>query len=93
MISRERFWAPRGFWIAWIAGAVLSLPALRVGALSDDFFQHLVLEGSVPVPHLGPTTLYDFTAGQNVLPWIERPILAHRGSARPARRSSARGRR
>ncbi len=69
------FWARRGFVIAWILGIVLSLPALRVGALNDDYFQHLALEGSIPLTHLGPTTLYDFTAGQNVLPWIERGYL------------------
>jgi hypothetical protein len=58
-----------------LAAVVLSLPALRVGAFSDDFFQHLVLEGSVPVAHLGPSTLYDFTGGQKVLPWIESGYL------------------
>src|SRR5688572_6266099 len=70
-----RFWARRGFVLAWISGIVLSLPALRVGALNDDYFQHLVLEGSIPLAHLGPTTLYDFTAGHTVLPWIERGYL------------------
>lgn len=73
--AQPRFWARRGFAIAWIAGVLLSLPALRVGALNDDFFQHLVLDGSIPLPHLGPTTLYDFTGGHDVVPWIELGYL------------------
>ena len=73
--ATANFWERRGFALAWLAAVVLSLPALRVGAFSDDLFQHLVLEGSVPVAHLGPTTLYDFTGGQNVLPWIESGYL------------------
>lgn len=70
-----RFWATRGFAIAWLLGVLLSLPALGVGALNDDFFQHLALEGAIPFGHFGPTTLYDFTGGQQVLPWIERGFL------------------
>lgn len=73
--SPPRFWARHGFVLAWVLGVALSLPALRVGALNDDYLQHLVLEGSVPLAHLGPTTLYDLTAGHNVLPWIERGYL------------------
>lgn len=69
------FWARRGFVIAWVVGVLVSLPALRVGALNDDYFQHLALEGAIPLAHLGPATLYDFTAGHNVLPWIERGYL------------------
>ena len=69
------FWARRGVQLAWALGVLLSIPALRVGALSDDYFQHLVLEGAIPLAHVGPTTLYDFTAGDNVLPWIERGYL------------------
>ena len=73
--ARPRFWARRGFAIAWFAAVLLSLPALRIGALNDDYFQHLVLDGAIPLPHLGPTTLYDFTGGHNVLPWVELGYL------------------
>jgi len=73
--AKPRFWARRGFAIAWLGAVLLSLPALAVGALNDDFFQQLVLDGSIPLPHLGPTTLYDFTGGHAVIPWIELGYL------------------
>lgn len=69
------FWARHGVLVATLGAVVLSASALRVGALSDDFLQHLVLEGTVPVEHLGPLTLYDFTGGRAITPWIERGYL------------------
>lgn len=73
------FWARRGVLVAWLAGVGLSLPALAAGAFSDDFMQHLVLEGTADLPN-GPATLYDFTRGGSALPLIERgyvPWQAH----------------
>ena len=59
--GQPAFWARFGKKLAWGAALVLSLPALSVGALNDDFLQHLVLDGVIPVAHLGPTSLHDLS--------------------------------
>ncbi len=68
-------WRHHGFALAWIAGVTSSLPALFAGPFSDDFMQHLVLEGAVNDVPMGPATLYDFTAGGSALVWMQRGYL------------------
>jgi hypothetical protein len=81
------FWGRRGFAVAWVATALLSLPALRAEFSLDDFLQHLILEGRVPELGLGPASLYDFTGGhlarrewfaRGYVPWLTDPDFAIR---------------
>jgi len=81
------FWARRGVTLAWIATALLSLPALRAEFSLDDFLQRLILEGRMPELGLGPASLYDFTGGhlaprewlaRGYVPWLTDPQFAIR---------------
>ena len=71
--ARLNIWGKRGVAFAWVATALLVLPALRAGFSFDDFLQRLVLEGKAPELGLGPASLYDFGGGAlRAQDWVER---------------------
>lgn len=81
------FWGRRGVTLAWIATALLALPAVRAEFSLDDFLQRLILEGRVPALGLGPASLYDFSGGhlarrewftRGYVPWLTDPDFAIR---------------
>lgn len=73
-------------WPAWLAAVLLALPALGVGAFSDDFVRHLLLEERIPGFAHDWTELYDFTRGEAIsgliargyVPWQAHPELSMR---------------
>ncbi len=82
----ESWFARFGLRMTWGVALLISLPALFVEPLSDDFLRHLILELSVPGYSNDSTLLYDLTRGSSAselirlgyLPWQAHPELSLR---------------